>query len=81
MTKKKDIEEHNRKVLKMILEDKQESVVAKKIVKESPPKIGAEAIRSAYFKNWYESCKDIYNKERRRKRKENKKKGKNNGNS
>jgi hypothetical protein len=40
--------------------------------------IGAKEIRSAYFKAWYDSCKDIYNKERRRKRKEKRNKGKNN---
>lgn len=32
-------------------------------------KIGAKEIRKAYFKSWYESCKDVYNKERRKKRK------------
>ena len=65
MATKKEIDGHNKKVLEMMLE-------------EAPPKLGAKEIRSAYFKNWYESCKDIYNKERRKKRKENKK-GKDNG--
>ena len=46
---------------------------------ESESKTGAKEIRSAYFKNWYKSCKDIYNKERRKKRQENKKGGKKNG--
>ena len=32
-------------------------------------KIGAKEIRQAYFKSWYESCKDIYNKKRRTDRK------------
>ena len=65
MTTKKEIDAHNRKVLEMMLAE------------DEPPKLGAKEIRSAYFKNWYESCKDIYNKERRKKRK--KKAGKNNG--
>ena len=26
--------------------------------------IGAKEIRSAYFKAWYDSCRDIYNKKR-----------------
>ena len=67
MVAKNKIDEHNRKVLAMMLEDE-----------EKEPKLGAKEIRSAYFKNWYESCKDIYNKERRKKRKE-KKAGKKNG--
>ena len=42
-------------------------------------KTGAKEIRRAYFKDWYEACKDVYNKERRRKRKEKRKEGKGNG--
>lgn len=53
---------------------KQETITPK----HNPPvlknKVGSKEIRSAYFKNWYESCKDIYNKERRKKRKEKRKK-------
>ena len=62
MATKKEIDDHNKKVLAMMIE-------------EASPKLGAKEIRSAYFKNWYESCKDIYNKERRKKRKEKKKLG------
>ena len=57
---------------------KQETAVSKHIITEVDLKQGAKEIRQAYFKNWYESCKDIYNKERRKKRKE-KRIGKNNG--
>jgi len=42
-------------------------------------KIGAAEIRKAYYQNWYDSCKDIYNKKRRLKRKQKKLKGKDNG--
>lgn len=31
-------------------------------------KIGEEEIRKAYFKMWYESCKEVYNKKRKEKR-------------
>lgn len=58
--------------------NRQETAVPKHIVPETEPKIGAKEIRQAYFANWYESCKDIYNKERRKKRKE-KRIGKKNG--
>ena len=57
---------------------KQETAVPKHIVTETEFKQGSKEIRQAYFKNWYESCKDIYNKERRKKRKE-KRIGNNNG--
>ena len=51
----------------------------KKIEDEKEPEVktGARDIRRAYFKNWYESCKEIYNKERKKRRKELKRKGKN----
>ena len=58
---------------------KKETIIPKPRPPETEPKIGAKEIRQAYFRNWYESCKDIYNKERRRKRKERKKEGKENG--
>ena len=54
---------------------KQDSITPKHAPSEAELKTGTTEIRQAYFKNWYESCKDIYNKERRRKRK----KGNNNG--
>ena len=57
---------------------KQETITPKHTPPEPKDKIGAKEIRGAYFKNWYDSCTDIYNKERRKKRKE-KRKGKNNG--
>lgn len=80
MANQKKIDEHNRQVLKMMLEDsKQETITAKKVSTEENLKTGTREIRSAYFKQWYESCKDVYNKERRRKRKEKRKAGKNNG--
>lgn len=75
MTKKEEIDRHNREVLKKMLsnDNKQITAVAKNISKETEvEKIGAKKIRQAYFKNWYESCKDIYNKERKKKRKEDK---------
>jgi hypothetical protein len=56
---------------------KNETVVPRYTPPEAELKEGSKAIRSAYFKNWYESCKDIYNKERRKKRKEKKRIGKN----
>jgi len=51
----------------------------KKIEDEKEPEVktGSQDIRRAYFKNWYESCKEIYNKERKKRRKELKRKGKN----
>ena len=52
---------------------KETKIVPKRIVIEEELKTGAKEIRQAYFKNWYESCKDIYNKERRKKRREKKK--------
>jgi len=58
---------------------KNETFVPKYTPPETELKTGAKEIRSAYFKAWYESCKDIYNKERRKKRKEKKKAGRNNG--
>jgi len=54
---------------------KQVTITPKHAPSEAEAKQGAKEIRQAYFKNWYESCKDIYNKERKKKRKE-KKKGK-----
>ena len=48
---------------------------------ETELKTGTDLIRKAYFKSWYDSCKDIYNKERRQKRKDKKRIGKDNGNS
>lgn len=57
---------------------KHESFTPKHAPSETELKDGTKEIRQAYFKNWYESCKDIYNKERRKKRKE-KRLGKNNG--
>ena len=79
MAKQAEIDEHNKAVLAKILEEKHESIVAKKITLPSELKTGTKEIRQAYFKQWYDSCKDIYNKERRRKRKEKKKEGKGNG--
>jgi len=49
---------------------KQTTITSKPIAEQEEIKAGAREIRQAYFKNWYESCKDIYNKERRKKRKE-----------
>ena len=49
---------------------KQETITPKHAPSEAELKTGTKEIRQAYFKNWYESCKDIYNKERRKKRKE-----------
>jgi hypothetical protein len=54
------------------------TITPKSVPSDEDLKIGTKEIRQAYFKNWYESCKDIYNKERRKKRKENKRRGKNN---
>ena len=76
--KDKNIDRHNRKILEEMLGEekpkrKQVTVVPKTVSSEGELKKGTEDIRRAYFKNWYTSCKDIYNKERRRKRKENKK--------
>ena len=45
--------------------------------KEPEVKLGTKEIRHAYFKAWYESCKEIYNKERKKRRKERKRKGNN----
>jgi len=59
---------------------KNETSIPKYTPPEKELKLGAKEIRQAYFSNWYESCKDIYNKERRKKRKEKKREGKNNGN-
>jgi hypothetical protein len=53
---------------------KQETITPKHNPPEPKDKLGSKEIRSAYFKNWYDSCKDIYNKERRKKRKEKRKK-------
>ena len=59
---------------------KSENITSKHPIAEEDSKTGAKEIRQAYFKNWYESCKDVYNKERRRKRKEKRQKeGKGNG--
>lgn len=59
--------------------DKQDSITPKRIITDEELKEGTKKIRRAYFNNWYESCKEIYNKERRRKRREANKAGKNNG--
>ena len=56
---------------------KQETITPKHNPPVPKEKVGAKEIRSAYFKSWYESCKDIYNKERRNKRKEEKRKRRN----
>jgi len=53
---------------------KRNSITPKHVLPETEPKTGAKEIRQAYFKSWYDSCKDIYNKERRKKRKEKRKK-------
>ena len=79
MTKQEEIDQHNRKVLEGIVKKKKAAVIVEPVMQVDGQKIGAKEIRQAYFKNWYESCKDIYNKERRRKRKEKKKGGKGNG--
>ena len=52
---------------------KETKITPKRIIIEDELKTGTKEIRQAYFKNWYESCKDIYNKERRKKRREKKK--------
>ena len=49
---------------------KETNILPKQTPSEAEPKMGAKEIRSAYFKNWYASCSDIYNKARRKKRKE-----------
>ena len=49
---------------------KETSILPKQHQSEAELKEGTVDIRKAYFKSWYESCKDIYNKERRKKRKE-----------
>lgn len=79
MTKQDSIDKHNREILNQITGKKQVTITPKKVSIPEEDKLGAKEIRQAYFKNWYESCKDIYNKERRRKRKERKKVGKGNG--
>ena len=53
--------------------EKHDSITPKRSLAEEELKEGTKEIRQAYFKSWYESCKDIYNKERRKKRKEAKK--------
>ena len=53
---------------------KENKIVPKPVSPVTEEKVGAAEIRKAYFHNWYESCKDIYNKERRKKRKEKRKK-------
>ena len=58
---------------------KKDSITPKYTPSETELKEGTDEIRRAYFRSWYESCKDIYNKERRRKRKEKKKAGITNG--
>lgn len=55
---------------------KKETITPKRIITENDLKKGEKEIRRAYFKSWYESCKDIYNKERRKKRRVKKKTGK-----
>jgi hypothetical protein len=59
---------------------KQETITPKSNPSEAAEKLGAKEIRRAYFKNWYESCSETYNKERRKKRKVKKRAGKKNGN-
>lgn len=59
---------------------KQETITPKHpVTDDAELKIGAKEIRHAYFKDWYSACKDVYNKERRRKRKERRKENKGNG--
>lgn len=60
---------------------KNETVTPRYTPPDTELKTGTKEIRKAYFKAWYESCSDLYNKERRRKRKEKKRVGKNNGTS
>ena len=78
MARQDEIDQHNREVLQRII-GKQVSAVSKRISIEEELKEGTLEIRRAYFKKWYDSCKDIYNKERKRKRKEKKRKGESNG--
>ena len=59
---------------------KQETITPKHPAPENEElKAGAKEIRRAYFNDWYNACKDVYNKERRRKRKERRKEDKGNG--
>jgi hypothetical protein len=44
------------------------NITPKYILPEKEPKIGEREIKLAYFKSWYLSCKDIHNKNRRKKR-------------
>ena len=55
---------------------KNETITPKHTPSDSELKEGTNLIRRAYFKSWYESCSEIYNRERRKKRKEKKKEGK-----
>lgn len=59
--------------------EKHESITPKRIMTEEELTEETKKIRRAYFTNWYESCKEIYNKERRKKRKEAKKRQVENG--
>lgn len=54
---------------------KKETILPKRVLSETELKTGTIEIRRAYFKNWYDSCKDIYNKKRRKKLKDKKKAG------
>lgn len=58
---------------------KENRITPRRIIPVTEDKEGAKEIRRAYFRQWYNSCRDIYNKERRKKRKENRRKVKNNG--
>ena len=59
---------------------KQETIIPKHpVTDDAELKMGTKEIRRAYFKDWYSACKDVYNKERRRKRKERRKEDKGNG--
>ena len=58
---------------------KERTILPKHKPSEAELKDGTREIRKAYFKNWYESCKEVYNKERKKKRIEKKKAGKKNG--
>ena len=79
MTKQDKIDQHNREILNQITGKKQVTITPKKVSIPEEEKVGSKEIRQAYFKNWYDSCRDVYNKERRKKRKEKKKAGKGNG--
>ena len=76
MPKQKDIDAHNRRVIQSIIKDedigKQTTIESKRLLHDDNLKVGTKEIRNAYFKQWYAACKDIYNKDRRKKRREKK---------